>query len=1004
MTRKIINRRLRKTFAVAMSAMLVMSSSSFHVLADTVTATDSNATVSTTSGDGTLENPQVTQTTTTIEDPTTGNITVIIDIEQTGTGTNENGAVVDYEHAEETLTVKNSDGTIIAQTGAEAGSETTTITSSSSTTEELDITPNDNKSTVTGATQTTTETGTFETTTSYESDTTYENIDLEYVGDISVTLQPGETKTETITTSETKLADENLEIPESSITTEIDEVTGTTTTTNTEVTPVLDANGNTIGYTTKTVVTTVAPTTNTTTEQIGETDTTSETGETTTDTAISTTISLPEKPQASETPDSETGNKTTTTVEELYDESGNVVGYQSTITVTDASGNTISSGVESVWGTKTTTVTTETTPTTTTTSVNNLITSTTTTVITEATTRAGEKVVATDRQVTASMSQITSSKTHGHVDTTSIVPDTSIQPSVDGAADWEMNGTDLRNPIENVSSGGFNGYDFQYQGNYGLESAIGVDLDPNDGAGTCTTVHQFVLKGKDGSVHYVLCADYGTNAQKTYNYSMENVEDADYYSDDDAKIISSIALTGYWGTESGVGSLDALKSTLTTALQEAEANNSSFFLTQYQIDNLTEGEALTATQAAIWYYANCSDEDRLDANDITEIAYIGNNTHQLLTELDTAKGLVSGTTENTVNGLYQYLINLSPTENDRTTSFITEENFAKETTILVGDLAADENGNLLAVNTDDNDDNDVYNTEITFSLSIIPSEINDDLIVTVYDSNNNPIAKKRLAGDDNTTNYGRIYQNTDENGNGIGTYTISDLKIAEGLSITLNLSGTQHLDTGVYLYSSEMRGTTTSQTFIGIAQGERDVNLNVSLAFTVDEPTAQVESTSSGSTKTKTDTTTETRTDVVSESKVKATVVVTTEETEKTERKWENGWGYEATPENEDPTVPSTPDNPKKDDDNDKPDKPSTPTTTTTTEEPTTPNQPTAVEAAEYNSDIPTAVLGASDDFRAVAPATGDASTLWILLTAISGALLSAFNLSEKKRRKSVQK
>ena len=998
MTRKVLNKKVKKSIAVAMSTMLVMSSSSFHVLADTPaqTASDSNATVSTTFGDGTLENPAGTETITTTIDPNTGNITTIVDVTITGTGTDENGATVNLEEFKETLTLTDSEGDILAQSGGHSGHETIIETSEpTTTTEEIDITPTDNTTTETGKTDTTTETGTFDTI-STTGETATEEIDLGYAGDISVDLKPGETKTESIETDESQLASQNLTTPTDSTTTETDPETGITTTTEVEVEPIYDSEGNVIGYTTTTTVTTEDPITNTETEQIGEPSTDITVGETAADVNTTTAINLPDKPTASESVDGTTGNKTIVTVEELLDENGNVVGYQSTTVTTDANGATLGYEVETLFGTKTTTTTTETTPTTTTTTTNNKVTTTTTTVITEATTASGQKVVATNREVTASMTQVTANGTHGSVKTTSIVPDTSIQPSTDGTADWEAGGTDLRNPVETVETGGFNGYDFQYQGNYGLESAIGVDLDPNDGKNTHTTVHQFVLKGKDNTTHYVLCADYGTNARKTYNYNMENVEDATYYSDEEAKIINNIALTGYWGTTSGAGSFDNLKTTLNAALQDATANNETFFLTQYQIDNLTEGEALTATQAAIWYYANCSTTEQLDTNDITSIAYIGNETYKTLAELDAAKGLTEGTTEATVNGLYQYLINLGPLENDQSTTFITEDNFAANANILVGDLAVDENGQLLLANTDDDDTNDVYDTDVTFSLAIEPSTINDDLIVTVYDSTGKPIAKKRLAGDDRETNYGRIDRNAD------GTYTIDNLQITEGLSITLNLSGTQHLDNGVYLYSSEVKNEVSAQTFIGIAQGKRDVNLNVSLNFTVDEPTAQIESTSSGETKEKTDKVTETRTDTTSESTVKATVVITTEIEEKTERAWEGGWGYEVVPEELDDDDPKDPDEPKEKDDPKENDKPKE--TPKKNEEPEQPI-PEVVDVVEVlgATDIPTEVLGATD-LMALAPATGDTSTLWMALTALSGLLLSGFSIFDKKRKKSTLK
>lgn len=82
-----------------------------------------------------------------------------------------------------------------------------------------------------------------------------------------------------------------------------------------------------------------------------------------------TKIDLPERPQASETVDETTGNKTTITVEELYDvdEAGNivrdgegnpvVVGYLKKTIVTDGAGNQLSGSQEAVWGIRTTVVT-----------------------------------------------------------------------------------------------------------------------------------------------------------------------------------------------------------------------------------------------------------------------------------------------------------------------------------------------------------------------------------------------------------------------------------------------------------------------------------------------------------------------------------------------------------------------------------------------------------------------------------------------------------------------
>ena len=59
------------------------------------------------------------------------------------------------------------------------------------------------------------------------------------------------------------------------------------------------------------------------------------------------------------------------------------------------------------------------------------------------------------------------------------------------------------------------------------------------------------------------------------------------------------------------------------------------------------------------------------------------------------------------------------------------------------------------------------------------------------------------------------------------------------MKFNLKLEGTQLLTEGVYIYQSEMRGTTTSQTFVGMASGTKqvDVGAHIDLTFNVEEGT-----------------------------------------------------------------------------------------------------------------------------------------------------------------------
>ena len=55
-----------------------------------------------------------------------------------------------------------------------------------------------------------------------------------------------------------------------------------------------------------------------------------------------------------------------------------------------------------------------------------------------------------------------------------------------------------------------------------------------------------------------------------------------------------------------------------------------------------------------------------------------------------------------------------------------------------------------------------------------------------------------------------------------------------GHTFTLNLEGVQNLKQGVYLYSSEIREDTSSQTLVGMANGKREFDVSMSISFDLD--------------------------------------------------------------------------------------------------------------------------------------------------------------------------
>lgn len=146
-------------------------------------------------------------------------------------------------------------------------------------------------------------------------------------------------------------------------------------------------------------------------------------------------------------------------------------------------------------------------------------------------------------------------------------------------------------------------YDYTYRG---------VEISGNrvivNGRSASTAL--FKVENPDGSISYAYCVDFDTVVENGHNYSRVNVEDANYYDDDSAKHIRAIVRNAY-----PFISLEEISSTL-------------------NLENLTAVEAITATQLAIWKYANAANTP----SDLTgNIATIYN----YLINLDGVEGQVS---------------------------------------------------------------------------------------------------------------------------------------------------------------------------------------------------------------------------------------------------------------------------------------------------------------------------------------------------------------------------
>lgn len=121
---------------------------------------------------------------------------------------------------------------------------------------------------------------------------------------------------------------------------------------------------------------------------------------------------------------------------------------------------------------------------------------------------------------------------------------------------------------------------------------VGVNKWGNDIGNVSTALIK--LEDEEGNILNTYCIDYNTSTSSNHNYSLVNVGDASYIDDTTASIITNIVKNAYPFTN-----LDEIK----------EIGG---------INTLTEKEAITAAQAAIWHYAN-KKEFELEGN--TKLLY-----------------------------------------------------------------------------------------------------------------------------------------------------------------------------------------------------------------------------------------------------------------------------------------------------------------------------------------------------------------------------------------------
>ena len=296
---------------------------------------------------------------------------------------------------------------------------------------------------------------------------------------------------------------------------------------------------------------------------------------------------------------------------------------------------------------------------------------------------------------------------------------------------------------------------------------------------------QYKLKDKNGNVYYTYCVDVATDANLRDTYNGVNVEDADYYSSSEAAHIRYICLHGYWGAEEGLGSMDYFVNIL---INEG-------VLTPEEVETLTPGEAMTATQAAIWSFGNSDLSFTVDSDIVVGPALNSYSFRAL--DWEWLEDYVS--TNNKIKKMFDFLVQ-GTMESSSETTLLTRTNAINDIQVKVNEKISDD-GDL---------NSEVYSVDISFTMGteVFPD---DNLNVSLMQ--------------DDTTVAEMVLEPGEK------SYTFKNIHLTENSEVTFKLDGSREMGMSVFLF--EAPDPTVSQTLVGVAYGTQYVGLKRGLSFDV---------------------------------------------------------------------------------------------------------------------------------------------------------------------------
>lgn len=371
-----------------------------------------------------------------------------------------------------------------------------------------------------------------------------------------------------------------------------------------------------------------------------------------------------------------------------------------------------------------------------------------------------------------------------------------------------------------------------------------------------------LIEKNSTNVYPAYCVDVNTEAVIDTAYERVNLEDGTYYNNQQARMIRSILNNGYWPPEKPTEDY--------ALLTDMEKRINAWLKTEYpdktlEVEDLTGAEAMTATQGAIWHFANQTTfKETGNVYSQTVLAYAA-PTYMIIdaVTVNPLENEGSDKHRNNINYTYEYLINQEEADPSSIIwSFTGEQVILSRKWVRDGNNANDEGGDsgwkefweaLLGGNfsqmlenlwkepdwsEEDPDSGDFYyQTLVRFKLKGTRKNVkNLKLYATLYEGDHEG-AKLLQTKTYSIEDYGSDPKLTPDSS---GYYTVSfDFFAREELSgnpyVKLNLVGEQNIERGVYIYvpGEQPEDRELSQSMVGFSSGLNRINVSSNISFSL---------------------------------------------------------------------------------------------------------------------------------------------------------------------------